>query len=785
MKKQILLSSFVACVACAFAKETTRSVSGTWDDDLWTNGRPGEADRAKIGGNAIVTADGLDVVVSTNMVGSADGATYRQSGGTYTSGQLTELYTGAANMEFVDTDVTLNGYRMVVGHGGVNECNARFGMVGGTLLQNLTSGAFMTSIWGRKGRSEIVLSNVTWKIQAGNVQLGFGSINTNVLEVVGGRIEQGKSRAIQLGANVNNYLSPVHAWNEMTVRDAVWTADPDALAVYAPASTTNDACLRIENTTATLPNVVVGSQVGTTGTVEIVGGAVHFNANRGFELAAGRQSSAHLILNGVTNANELAAKITYKAGGESETILEIVNSAYTLPVSGGGAKISTNARKNVLVLRDGTFDDVPVVYAATAGEGRLVLSNTIWRAASARGIFGAYANGVTGRVEIIDSTVNTAGGNLTAADNSDAATAFGKLIVRGGSVDLGTGSLMVPRQGIGHATFGGDLVFTSQDAFMPNMTGARGMVRIEDDALLTIRRRCVLGNQASIGVVEVAGGRLFVSGEVENGNFSVGSGDDSDITLKISGGMVESALPMNMASGARSRASVELKGGTLSLMRVAASAKGMPEIHFDGGVLKVRSAPDSTFLGAAARLYVEDGGAVIDSNGLEVNNMVIEAGLLHGINASGKDGGLVKKGGGTFKLTGASTFTGDVIVEEGTLDMSRATFELGPNAVLGGAGTLKTPAAGLTVNGTFTVDPEKAAGPLTVQGTVTFGADARVTVTDASKLDTERTYALLEATTLGGPVPALDDALAAHWCVRTKNGRLTLSPNRGLLILFH
>lgn len=784
MKKLILFCSFAACAAFAFAKETTRTASGSWDDDLWTNGGPGAADRAKISGDAVVTADGLDVSVSTNYVGwSGSGATYRQSGGTYTSGQLTELYAGTANMEFVNTDVTLNGYRMVVGHGGESLCNARFGMVGGTLLQNLASGAFMTSIWGRKGRSEIVLSNVTWKIQAGNVQLGFGSINTNALEVVGGRIEQGKGRAIQLGANVNNYKSPVHAWNEMTVCDAVWTADPEALAVYAPASTTNDACVRIENTKAMLPNVLVGSQFGTTGTVEIVGGAVHFNEGCGFELASGKQSSAHLVFNNVTNADELASKITYKAGVASETILEIVNSAYTLPIDGGGTKISTNGRKNVLILRDGTFDAAPAAYAATAGEGRLVLSNVNWTATSAKGIYGAYANGVTGRVEIVDSAVNTAGGNLAVADNSAEATAFGELVVRGGSVDLGSGSLMVPRQGVGCATFGGDLVLTAQDAFMPNMTGARGTVRIEDNASLTIRRRCVFGNQTSTGVVEVTGGRLFVSGEVDGGNFAVGSGAASDITFKISGGTIESALPMNLSTGEGAKGRVELKGGVLSVMRVAPSSKGTPEIRFDGGTLKAYSAPNSTFLSEAARLYVENGGAVIDSNGLEVNNMVIEAGLLHSPDALDKDGGLVKKGEGTFKLTGASTFTGDVIVEEGTLDMSMATFALGPNAAIGGAGTLKAPSAGLTVNGTMNLDPATFTGGLTVAGTVSFGANAKVALANPDRLDPNVKYVLVKATTLTGNIPDVT-GLPEGWKVRLANDTLTILKDKGLVLIF-
>ncbi len=99
------------------------------------------------------------------------------------------------------------------------------------------------------------------------------------------------------------------------------------------------------------------------------------------------------------------------------------------------------------------------------------------------------------------------------------------------------------------------------------------------------------------------------------------------------------------------------------------------------------------------------------------------------------------------------TFTGDVKVEAGTLDLSGTSFALGTDAVIGGGGTLVPPPGGLTVTGAFTLDPTNAP-TLTVTGPVTIGEGASIAVTDPSLLDMNVTYTLYNAAYSSG-VPVL------------------------------
>ena len=269
MKKTFICACALLTMTAA-AKETTFTGTGAWDATArWSNGVPVSGDTATVSGTSTVTADGLDVTYYTLNLGknASDNTVYRQKGGTLTSEYLTEVGAAlsASKMELENVDVALNGYRLVVGRGK----NARFAMQGGTLTQDISDG-LLTGVWAKKGVAEIVLSNVVWNITSGAVKLGYGSIATNRLEVVGGRIDS--KVQFQLGANQKNYADPGIGWTEMIVRDAVWTNRQAAILV--PNTANNAARLLVSNTvfnaTATIRP---GHAAGTTGTVEFADGA--------------------------------------------------------------------------------------------------------------------------------------------------------------------------------------------------------------------------------------------------------------------------------------------------------------------------------------------------------------------------------------------------------------------------------------------------------------------------------------------------------------------------------
>ena len=209
----------------------------------------------------------------------------------------------------------------------------------------------------------------------------------------------------------------------------------------------------------------------------------------------------------------------------------------------------------------------------------------------------------------------------------------------------------------------------------------------------------------------------------------------------------------------------------------ASTVSGTATVIFDGGLFKVYPSTYIDLLNSTMDAKVREGGAVIDTNG---GNKNMGAVMEHDCLAA-KDGGLTKKGNGKLLISATPTFTGDVKVEAGTLDMSGTSFALGADAVIGGGGTLIPPSGGLTVTGAFTLDPTNAP-TLTVTGPVTIGAGATITVTDPSLLDKKTSYRLYTATASSG-VPELV-GFPRGWMASNNGTTLRVSYASGTTILF-
>ena len=775
MKKTFLCACALLTMTAA-AKTTEFTGTGAWNATArWSNGVPGSGDTATVSGTSTVTADGLDVIYNTLNLGksASDNTVYRQKGGTLTSEYLTEvgLSGSTAKMELENVDVTLNAYRLVVGRGK----NARFAMQGGTLTQNLTANncGLLTGVWAKNGTAEIVLSNVVWNITGGAVKLGYGSIATNRLEVVGGRID---SRAqFMLGSNAKNYQDPGIGWNEMTIRDSVWT---NTMAILMPNGGNNAARLLVSNTVFNAGTIVrPGGQVaGTTGMVEFADCA-DLTFGQGIRMVDNADSYSRLVLRNQQNAADVLAKVIYGSGARSEAWVELINSPFVpdgrwLSTGAGSFRVGTNkVCKTGVVIRDTTFNAPAQIAAGYGGNGHLVFSNATVNVFNGD-LSGAHLDkaGSTGIVEFVDSRLThwqdgdseawKSGKNATGRKFfvSNHASGWGRVRFSGGVADMN--SLHVPRAGYGEAVIENGADVTVGGLWVGNLTGANGILTISASAHLYVPGRITVCNQSSsTGRVEQIGGTVVVDksrspmeagSDTPSGDVQIGCAGGASGYWRISGGSLLSTnatCSINLGNANDGLGTFEFAGGLVLAPRFykASNVSGTATVIFDGGLFKVYPSTYIDLLNSTMDAKVREGGAVIDTNG---GNKNMGAVMEHDCLAA-KDGGLTKKGNGKLLISATPTFTGDVKVEAGTLDMSGTSFALGADAVIGGGGTLIPPSGGLTVTGAFTLDPTNAP-TLTVSGPVAIGAGATITVTDPSLLDKKTSYRFYTATATSG-----------------------------------
>jgi len=134
-----------------------------------------------------------------------------------------------------------------------------------------------------------------------------------------------------------------------------------------------------------------------------------------------------------------------------------------------------------------------------------------------------------------------------------------------------------------------------------------------------------------------------------------------------------------------------LSGGVLTTPSVS-SSQGASYFNFNGGTLAPSSGANAaSFFQGLTGAYVQNGGAVINTEGY---NLVVEQPLL-----AGGSGGLAKNGAGVLTLTGGNTYTGPTLVTAGELIVPTSqtgggSFQAADNTALG----VTVVAAGTSLN---------------------------------------------------------------------------------------
>ncbi|TAE77908.1 MAG: hypothetical protein EAZ65_04200 [Verrucomicrobia bacterium] len=244
--------------------------------------------------------------------------------------------------------------------------------------------------------------------------------------------------------------------------------------------------------------------------------------------------------------------------------------------------------------------------------------------------------------------------------------------ITGTTVNVKAGGLLQSNNSllIGGTAVGADLNLDGGKLEMSNTTGVTNLI-VNNTAAITSSSTLTFG----------AGSELTWANAANTGGIRFGGGSTNALTqltgtINVNGGVVTTNkiyMGGSYTGGATYTATVNLNGGTL---RAAQS--------------------QAQFLEGITSAKVQAGGAIFDSNNF---NITVAQALV----ADSASGGLEKKGQGTLSLSGSNTYTGDTLVNNGTLALSSTgglKFLVGANNVsnkIGGTGTV-------SIDGLFTFD---------------------------------------------------------------------------------
>jgi len=246
-----------------------------------------------------------------------------------------------------------------------------------------------------------------------------------------------------------------------------------------------------------------------------------------------------------------------------------------------------------------------------------------------------------------------------------AAVSNGTLSVRG----AGNEHLILGQQG-GRGELvvgGGSAAAVSVDRdIIAGQNGGTGLLTLLDGAAVRLATGWLVLGDAGQGAAVVNGGSLTHPDGTAL-DVAVGRNGGSG-ALTVNGGLIAPSGGFRWAVGNASPAStntVRLSGGAAQAERFQADSQAAQNLlYLDGGTVRNRRT-HAQFISGLTAARVGAGGAVFDI--LPGTEATVPQALLTDPALTVPDGGLVKRGPGRLVLSGANTFGGDILVEEGAV----------------------------------------------------------------------------------------------------------------------
>ena len=371
-------------------------------------------------------------------------------------------------------------------------------------------------------------------------------------------------------------------------------------------------------------------------------------------------------------------------------------------------------------------------FAGTAGTYTVQLSGNIGTAVgtSSLGGLNLATDGYTLQsndgvaVRTITMGTSNAAGFITIGSGVTATIGNRVKVTKGstnGQLDLYGGGTLV----IGSGTAGGGASLDTTNGANASFINANTTMEVKTGGTAAYGTSLGLGNTvAGGGTVKITGGDLKIANTGSNLILQNASGTTAASTITISSGSIEftntgntggirfgpsggSSNPLSVLTG-----TLNLDGGIATINKIymggayTSGAKYTAVVNLNGGTLKALTNQVDFFEGitnannnsTTSGAFVKAGGAIFDTNGKDIT-------VSQALIADSTSGGLEKKGSGTLTLDATSTYTGDTLVNGGTLTLASTgglKFVIGAddvnNQISGtGAGTVN-------LGGLFTFD---------------------------------------------------------------------------------
>ena len=306
-----------------------------------------------------------------------------------------------------------------------------------------------------------------------------------------------------------------------------------------------------------------------------------------------------------------------------------------------------------------------------------------------------------GRLNVSQSLI--VGGN--GAGNFGISGGRGTLTVNGGSVNLGSNSLVLGSDGVGTATVSSGTVTSDSIAIGSQViTSGTGTLNVLGSGFVNTTKTAIVGygGNGLVGKATVSSGTWAIGTTLTVGQFATG-------TLDVTGGLVTSGVGV-LGDSVGSNGTVTVSSGTwandgdpLAFVSgdLTVGKSGTGTLTIDGGLVRVGGRLEK---GSAGTINLNSGGTLqigvgLDNGELNVaaltNNgtLVFDRSDSYGYSGVISGTGVVtKQGPNTLALSGINSYTGPTNVDAGALlvngELGDTDVTVNANGILGGSGVI-------------------------------------------------------------------------------------------------